>query len=87
MGTIGGMAVSPPRTLSPARRRAALALAAVLCATATAAPAPWFYWRSKIDGKRVCAQVSPGEGWVQDSEPYEAPNCQPRKRVYVVPVR
>ena len=28
-----------------------------------AAPAPWYYWRSKVDGARVCAQTSPGPGW------------------------
>ena len=27
-----------------------------------AAPAPWYYWRSLVDGQRVCAQTSPGPG-------------------------
>lgn len=71
------------------RRRAVLigaaASLAALGAAAWAAPAPWYYWRSKLNGARVCAQTSPGEGWVQDSEPYEGPMCQPRRRVFVLP--
>lgn len=54
---------------------------------ALAAPAPWYYWRSKIDGHRVCAQVSPGPGWERDGVPYEGPLCQPKRRVLVVPMR
>ena len=52
-----------------------------------AAPAPWYYWRSKVDGARVCAQTSPGPGWERDSPPYEGPGCQPRRKVLVVPMR
>ena len=52
-----------------------------------AAPAPWYYWRSLVDGQRVCAQTSPGPGWEQDSAAYEGPGCQPRRQVLVVPVR
>ena len=52
-----------------------------------AAPAPWYYWRSKVDGARVCAQTSPGPGWERDSPPYEGPGCQPRTKVIVVPMR
>lgn len=54
---------------------------------ALAAPAPWYYWRSKIDGHRLCAQVSPGTGWERDGGPYEGPLCQPRRRVLIVPMR
>lgn len=74
----------------PLRRRAAIAGALAGLAAlgaARAAPAPWYYWRSKLNGARVCAQTSPGEGWVQDSEPYEGPMCQPRRRVLVLPVK
>lgn len=75
---------------TPLRRCAAIAGALawlVAPCAALAAPAPWYYWRSKLDGARVCAQTSPGEGWVQDSEPYEGPMCQPRRRVLVVPAK
>lgn len=54
---------------------------------ALAAPAPWYYWRSKVDGHRICAQVSPGSGWERDSGPYEGPLCQHRRRVLIVPMR
>ena len=52
-----------------------------------AAPAPWYYWRSLVDGQRVCAQTSPGPGWERDSAAYEGPGCQPRRRVLIVPMR
>ncbi|EER57645.1 hypothetical protein AcdelDRAFT_4783 [Acidovorax delafieldii 2AN] len=54
---------------------------------ALAAPAPWYYWRSQVDGRRVCAQASPGAGWMRDSPAFEGPGCQPRRRVIVVPMR
>lgn len=63
-----------------------LALSA-LGAAAWAAPAPWYYWRSKVDGVRICAQTSPGPGWERDSEAYEGPGCQPRRKVLIVPMR
>jgi hypothetical protein len=65
----------------------ALALLAPLSAPAAAAPAPWYYWRSLLDGQRVCAQTSPGQGWEQDSPAYEGPGCQPRRQVLIVPLR
>ena len=52
-----------------------------------AAPGPWYYWRSLVDGQRVCAQTSPGPGWERDSAAYEGPGCQPRRRVLIVPMR
>ena len=52
-----------------------------------AAPAPWYYWRSLVDGQRVCAQTSPGPGWERDSAAYEGPGCQPRRKVLIVPMR
>ena len=76
---------SSRRGLAWARALALLAL--VAWGTAQAAPAPWYWWRSKIDGARTCAQVSPGEGWERDSGPFDGPGCQPRKRVYVIPMR
>lgn len=68
--------------------RACAVLAGLLIASqAAAAPAPWFYWRSRVDGARVCAQTSPGPGWERDSEAYDGPGCQPRRRVLIVPMR
>jgi hypothetical protein len=70
------------------RRRGAVVLALLMaCGALPAKPAPWYYWRSKVDGRRVCAQVSPGPGWTRDSGPYEGAMCQPRRRVFVLPAR
>ncbi|MDZ7865790.1 hypothetical protein [Acidovorax sp.] len=69
-------------------RRWAGVLACTVAVTAVfAAPAPWFYWRSKVDGQRVCAQTSPGSGWEKDSPPYDGPGCAPRRKVLIVPIR
>lgn len=51
-----------------------------------AAPAPWYHWRSRIDGRLWCAQTSPGTGWERQGPPFEGPGCQPRRKVLVVPV-
>lgn len=58
------------------RAAAALALAGLLwCAAAGAAPAPWFSWRSKVDGKLVCAQTSLGPGWEKAAGPFKDSHC------------
>jgi hypothetical protein len=60
----------------PVRRRLLVAgLVGLLAWPVVAAPAPWYYWRSKRDGQRVCAQTSPGQGWERDSEAYSKPMC------------
>jgi len=43
---------------------------------AQAGPAPWFVWRSKLDGKELCAQASPGAGWVQQGGPFLDASCR-----------
>lgn len=67
--------------------RRLLVLALLTPLLVQAAPAPWYYWRSLVDGQRVCAQTSPGAGWEQDSTAYEGPGCQPRRKVFIVPMR
>ncbi|MDA8456626.1 hypothetical protein M4R22_17845 [Acidovorax sp. GBBC 3334] len=62
-------------------------VAALLALETWAAPAPWHYWRSKVDGRRVCAQTSPGPGWERDSPPYDGPNCTAPRKVFVIPMR
>jgi len=59
-----------------------LAIAALLCATfAIAQPAPWYQWKSKLNGKLTCTQTSPGDGWIMDSGPYKDARCEkPGKR-------
>lgn len=41
-----------------------------------AQPAPWYNWKSKLNGRIFCAQTSPGEGWVKDSGPYKDARCE-----------
>lgn len=53
----------------------ALIALAAFAMTAAAAPAPWYWWKSTLDGKRVCQQVLNGEGWVKDSGPYKDSRC------------
>ena len=48
-----------------------------------AAPAPWYYWRSKVDGARVGRPDPPGPGWERDSSALGAWR-QPRTKVIVV---
>jgi hypothetical protein len=51
-------------------------LIAGFCGALAAAPAPWFKWRSKLDGKQFCAQVSLGHGWEKASGPYQDSHCE-----------
>ena len=56
------------------------AIVLVLCCVtlpALAAPAPWYKWKSKLDGKTACLKVSPGAGWTKDSGPYDDARCLP----------
>ncbi|RYF27639.1 MAG: hypothetical protein EOO33_03720 [Comamonadaceae bacterium] len=80
-----------PSCLHGAWRSALWGIAACLlvlwAGAAGSAPAPWYYWRSKVDGKRVCAQVSPGPGWERYGDPYDGPGCTARPRVFVIPAR
>lgn len=53
-------------------------MASVFCAPLSAAPAPWYKWRGKIDGAQVCAQISLGEGWEQLPVSYKDARCEKR---------
>lgn len=90
---MSGLSTLHPASFPPGRARRSpvvwvLAAALLLgwCA-AWAAPAPWYYWRSKVDGKRVCAQASPGPGWERDGAPYDGPGCTARTKVFVIPMK
>ena len=61
--------------------------ALLLAQLAWAAPAPWYWWHSKVNGVRLCAQISPGWGWERDGGPYQGPGCAPKPRVFVIPLR
>jgi hypothetical protein len=59
--------------LGPAALAGALLLAS---AALPAAPAPWFKWRSKLDGATVCAQTPLGPGWERAGGPYRDSRCE-----------
>jgi len=53
-----------------------LTLLLAACATAAAAePAPWYWWTSKIDGQRTCAQYMPAQGWTRSQGPFQDARC------------
>lgn len=54
----------------------AAALCGLLALGALAAPAPWYLWRSKLDGKTFCQQISPGEGWERVGGPFRDSRCE-----------
>jgi hypothetical protein len=55
-------------------------LLATCCAHALAEPAPWYQWRSKVDGKFACSQTPLGTGWEKASGPYRDSHCGKRIR-------
>lgn len=42
----------------------------------SAAPAPWYLWKSKLDGSMWCTQTLPGDGWVKLDGPYKDAHCK-----------
>ncbi len=54
---------------------AAIAILAAFSASILAAPAPWFLWRSKLNGQRYCTQSVPGPGWEKVGGPYKDSRC------------
>jgi hypothetical protein len=52
-----------------------LSLASAL--PSAAVPAPWYRWQGAA-GETVCAQTSPGPGWVRQEVVYVDPRCQRR---------
>lgn len=49
-------------------------------------PAPWFWWVSKHDGQRVCAQTMPSQGWRKAEGPFRQAQCRPQ-RAALIPSR
>lgn len=65
------------------KRLSSLGLGALLACigiAAVAGPAPWFKWRSKLDGKQVCAQTPLGQGWEKASGPFRDSHCTKETR-------
>lgn len=52
------------------------AILACVSMALAAGPAPWYQWRSKVDGKLACAQTSLGHGWEKASGPYRDSHCK-----------
>lgn len=52
-----------------------LSLAIACSLPALSRPAPWYEWISRLDGKVVCAQTSPGYGWRQGRGPFPDARC------------
>ncbi|EXF42718.1 hypothetical protein BAY1663_04866 [Pseudomonas sp. BAY1663] len=53
-----------------------LAFSLFLPVLASAAPAPYYQWQSKLDGTIVCRQSSPGHGWERlDDRAFRDLNC------------
>ncbi|NER58884.1 hypothetical protein G3435_00655 [Pseudomonas sp. MAFF212428] len=50
----------------------------VLAVNASADMAPWYRWESQADGRLVCSQQSPGEGWRRFAGPFNNAGCRDR---------
>jgi hypothetical protein len=46
------------------------------CPWSPAEPAPWFKWRSKLDGSLACSQTSLGPGWDKVAGAYRDSRCE-----------
>jgi hypothetical protein len=58
------------------RKIVAAAIVLAACTAASAGPAPWYQWRSRVDHNRVCAQNMPVQGWEKASGPYKDSRCE-----------
>jgi hypothetical protein len=58
------------------RKSIALVLSLLFAGSLLAQPAPWYQWRSKLNGKIFCNQTSPGEGWERVSGPFKDARCE-----------
>jgi len=58
------------------RTAASLAALALFTQTVLAAPAPYYQWRSTLNGALACSQTPLGEGWVKASGPYRDAHCE-----------
>lgn len=58
------------------RLRAVIMAAMLLATQAGADMASWYRWESQVDGRLVCSQWSPGEGWKRFAGPYNNAGCR-----------
>ena len=66
--------------MKPSFRLLTAALLALCASQLAAEPAPYWQWRSKVDGQLVCSQTPLGAGWEKASGPYQDSHCQYRRR-------
>jgi hypothetical protein len=59
-------------------RIAVIILLLALATPAWAGTSPWFVWRNAVSGSTVCAQSSPGPGWMKETGPYSDLRCTTR---------
>ena len=53
-----------------------------LCsALAQAKPAPWYWWGSRVGDARICAQTSPGQGWLREDRAFRDSHCSVRREL------
>jgi len=57
-------------------KKTALLLCLSLAGAALAGPAPYYQWRSKLDGSLACSQTPLGAGWEKTAGPYRDARCE-----------
>jgi hypothetical protein len=72
----GSIPKLPPKETEMKSKLSLALLAAIASTLVLAQPAPWYSWKSKLNGKTTCKQTSPGEGWVRDGGPFKDGNCK-----------
>jgi hypothetical protein len=58
------------------RQLAIVLFAATAAGIASAAPAWWYLYQSRIDGQRACSQTPLGQGWVKMAGPFKDAHCE-----------
>jgi hypothetical protein len=53
-----------------------IAILALGSAPSDAGPAPWYQWRSKVNGMVVCSQTPLGSGWDRIEGAYKDSRCE-----------
>ena len=55
-----------------------VSLTGIVLTVASAAPAPYYKWTSRVDTAVVCSQTPLGPGWVQGDGPFSDSRCLKR---------
>jgi len=57
-------------------KKIALLLSVSIAGAALAGPAPYYQWRSKLNGVFACSQTPLGPGWEKTTGPYRDARCE-----------